>query len=108
MAIRAPSKRTLTFDFEFAVFLIRQHLIPARPGETDNVLGTLLADEGATQLCLRILTALAQDPEPGIRMLVPAFASELADRAPEADELVERLLKDKSLRVRTEAERVRQ
>ena len=90
------------------MFLIRQHLIPARPGETDNVIGTLLADEGATQLCFRILTLLAQDPEPGIRMLVPAFASELAARVPEANELVEKLLKDQSFRVRTEAERVRQ
>lgn len=97
-----------TFDFEFGVFLIRHYLGAARPGETDNVLGTLLADEEATQLCFRILTALAQDPEPEIRMLVPAFASELATRMPEANELVEKLLKDKSLRVRTEAERVRQ
>lgn len=96
-----------TFDFEFGVFLIRHYLGAARPGETDNVLGTLLADEGATQLCLRILTALAQDSEPEIRMLVPAFASELAARVPEANQLVERLRKDNSLGVRTEAERVR-
>ena len=97
--------RTLTsIHVELAYFMIRRDLEGRTSGDMDNVLGNLVQDQQSIMTSLKLLSALANDHDPALRALVPAFVTALGNRAPEAIPILADLRLDSSETVRAKAE----